>query len=70
MLQSSSVDTNLPYGNSQKLLKAKRATKNLSTKKYMSVQFGNGTLVSGIDVEEWHPNAEKSKSTITKVYQN
>ena len=33
----------------------------------MSVKFENGTLVSGDDVEEWHPNIEKLKASITKV---
>ena len=68
MLSSSSVETNVPYANSQKLLKAKRATTNLGKKKYMSVMFENGTLVSGIDVEEWHPNTETFESTVTKVF--
>ena len=33
----------------------------------MSVKFENGTLVSRDAVEEWHPNNEKLKSSITKV---
>ena len=49
------------------LLKAKRATTRLSKKKYMSVRFENGTLVSNVDVEEWHPNIETLGTTITKV---
>ena len=67
MLQSSSVGTNVPFTNSQMLLKAKRATTSLSKKKYMSVRFENGTLVSNVDVEEWHPNTEPLGSTFTKV---
>ena len=67
MLSSSSVENNVPYANSQKLPKTKRATANLGKNKYMSVMFENGTLVSGIDVEEWHPNTDKLESTVTKV---
>ena len=67
MLQSTSVGTNVPYADRLRLLKAKRETTNLSKKKYMSVKFENGTLVSRDAVEEWHPNNEKLKSSITKV---
>ena len=55
---------------SQGLLKAKRATTNLSKKKIMSLKFENGTLLSGDDVEEWQPNIEKLESSITKVSEN
>ena len=66
-MSSSKVNTNVQYAEVLNLLKYKREASNSNKTQYHSVKFENGTLLSGVGVEEWHPNIETVDPSSTQV---
>ena len=66
-MSSSNVNTNVQYAEVPNFLKYKREASKSNITQYQSVKFENGTLLSGVGVEEWHPNIEAVDASSTQV---
>ena len=66
-MSSSNVNSNVQYAQALNLLKYKREASKSNKTQYHSVKFENGTLLSGAEIEEWHPNIETVDTSNTQV---